>query len=213
MLKTNVRKYDIFKLYYWHGATLIGKYRLPQLEPNQLIPRNVISFNERKGKSHPETRWIDFFIDDALFENFWNHPEMSFENLRKYEGLITTDYSMLPEMLPGQIIWNCTRNRIMAFYLQQQGFNVIPVASWSNPDDFDWCFDGLPEDSSIAISSNGCMSSPYGKRILLEGVAELQKRKNPYKLIVCGRHIKELDIYENVMYYPSFSQRWKERAN
>ena len=101
----------------------------------------------------------------------------------------------------------------MAFYLQQQGFNVIPVASWSNPDDFDWCFDGLPEDSSIAISSNGCMSSPYGKRILLEGVAELQKRKNPYKLIVCGRHIKELDIYENVMYYPSFSQRWKERAN
>ena len=23
----------------------------------------------------------------------------------------------------------------------------------------------------------------------------------------------ELDIYENVMYYPSFSQRWKERAN
>lgn len=213
MLKTNVRKYDIFKLYYWHGATLVGRYRLPQLEPNRLIPRNVISFNERKGKSHPETCWIDFFIDDTLFENFWNHPEMSFDNLRKYEGLITTDYSMLPEMLPGQIIWNCTRNRIMAFYLQQQGFNIIPVASWSNSDDFDWCFDGLPEDSSIAISSNGCMSSPYGKRILLGGVAELQKRKKPYKLIVCGRHIEELDIYDNVMYYPSFSQRWKERAN
>ena len=23
--------YDNFKLYYWHGATLVGKYRLPQL--------------------------------------------------------------------------------------------------------------------------------------------------------------------------------------
>ena len=49
MLKTNVRKYDIFKLYYWHGATLVGKYKLPQLKENKFIPKNVISFNERNG--------------------------------------------------------------------------------------------------------------------------------------------------------------------
>lgn len=30
-----------------------------------------------------------------------------------------------------------------------------------------WCFDGLPESSSIAISSNGCMPSPYSRRIFL----------------------------------------------
>ena len=87
MLKTNVGKYDIFKLYYWHNATLVGKYRLPQLEATQALPHDVISFNERKGVSHPENHGVDFFIDDALFENFWNHPEMSFENLRKFEGI------------------------------------------------------------------------------------------------------------------------------
>ena len=102
MLKTNVRKYDNFKLYYWHGATLVGKYRLPQLAPTQAIPSKVICFNERKGIAKPEEYWVDFFIDDALFENFWNHPEMSFENLKRFAGIITTDYSMLPEMLPGQ---------------------------------------------------------------------------------------------------------------
>ncbi|MDO4650839.1 MAG: DUF4417 domain-containing protein, partial [Eubacteriales bacterium] len=100
MLKTNVRKYDIFKLYYWHDANLVGKYRLPQLEATQALPHDVISFNERKGVAHPENHWIDFFIDDALFEKFWNHPEMSFENLRKFEGIISTDYSLFPEMLP-----------------------------------------------------------------------------------------------------------------
>lgn len=89
MLKTNVRKYDNFKLFYWHGATLVGKYRLPQLAPTQAIPSKVICFNERKGITKPEEYWVDFFIDDALFENFWNHPEMSFENLKRFAGIIT----------------------------------------------------------------------------------------------------------------------------
>jgi hypothetical protein len=100
----------------------------------------------------------------------------------------------------------------MAYYLQQQGFNIIPVASWCNESDFEWCFDGLPKNSSIAITTNGCMSSPYSKRMLLIGVEELQKQKSPSILIVCGRRVTELDAYGNVVYYPSFSQRWKERS-
>ena len=211
MLKTGVRKYDIFKMYYWHGATLVGKYRLPQLKPTQSIPRNVIGYNERSGIRKPEKHWIDFFIDDALFESFWNHPEVSFENLRKFEGIITTDFSMHPELLPGQNIWNCTRNRVMAYYLQSNGFDVIPVATWCEVDDFDWCFDGLPEESSIAISTNGCMSSLYSKCIFFKGVEELQLGKNPSKLIVCGREMPELKKYDNILYYPCFSQRWNER--
>lgn len=211
MLKTNIRKYDVFKLYYWHNATLVGMYRLPQLEPTQAIPSQVISFNERNGIKHPEQYWVDFFIDDALFENFWNHPEVSFDCLKRFAGIITTDYSMLPEMLPGQIIWNCTRNRVMAYFLQQHGFNIIPVASWCTEDDFEWCFDGLPERSSIAISTNGCLSSPYSHKMLLRGVEELYRKKAPSHLVVCGRRMQELESFPNIVYYPSFSQRWKER--
>ena len=36
--------------------------------------------------SGPKTYWIDFFIDDALFESFWNHPEMSFGKLKRFDG-------------------------------------------------------------------------------------------------------------------------------
>ena len=86
MLKTGVRKYDVFKTYYWHDAALVGKYRLPQLKATQSIPHDVIGFNERKGVSKPQKHWIDFFIDDSLFENFWNHPEQSFNNLKKICG-------------------------------------------------------------------------------------------------------------------------------
>jgi hypothetical protein len=209
MLKTNIKKYDVFKMYYWHGATLIGKYRMPQLKPTQSIPHDVIGYNERKGIMNPENHWIDFFIDDALFESFWRHPEISFKNLKKFEGIITTDYSMHPELLPAQNIWNCTRNRVMAYYMQQNGFNIIPVATWCEENDFEWCFDGLPEESSIAISTNGCMSSPYSKRIFLQGVEVLQKKKKPSHLIICGRKLDALEKYANIIYYPCFSQRWK----
>jgi hypothetical protein len=210
MLKTGIRKYDHFKTYYWHDAVLVGQLRLPQLRPTQSIPHDVISFNERSGVKCPENHWVDFFIDDPLFENFWNHPEMSFKNLKKFEGIVTTDYSMKPELLPGQNIWNCTRNRVMAYYLQSQGFDIVPVATWCDCSDFEWCFDGLPESSSIAVSTNGCLSNPYSRRVFLQGVEALQDVKNPTHLIVCGREMKELSKYDNVIYYSCFSQRWKE---
>ena len=51
MLKTGIRKIDHFKLYYWHDANLVGRYKLPQLNPTQFVPpyNKVIGFNERKG--------------------------------------------------------------------------------------------------------------------------------------------------------------------
>ncbi len=42
MLRTILKIYDIFKSHYWHGATLVGKYRLPQLSAAQAVPCDVI---------------------------------------------------------------------------------------------------------------------------------------------------------------------------
>jgi len=205
------KKYSGFKLDYWQSAKLVGKYKMPQLVPNKFIPQNVISFHERKYVENPQEHWVDFFVDDHLYENFWKDTTKSLVNMKKFAGIISTDYSMLPEMLPGQNIWNCTRNRVMAYYLQKQGLNVIPVASWCSEEDFEWCFDGLPEKSSIAISSSGCLSTPYGRKMLSAGVEELQRQKQPFKIIVCGRSSAELEKYENIIYYESFSQRMQER--
>lgn len=210
MLKTNIIKIDYFKLYYYHNATLIGKYKLPELKPNKYIPQKIISFSEMNKIKNPSDYGVDFFIDDYKYENFWKNPDKYLSTLKKFQFVISTDYSMLPEMLPGQRIWNCTRNRIMAYYLQENGFNVIPVASWCDVDDFEWCFDGLPERSSIAISSNGCLANTYGKKILLLGIEELQKQKYPFKLICCGRILDELKHYNNIIYYPNHYQRYAE---
>lgn len=211
MVKTKSRKLDNFKLYYWHGANLVGKCKMPELASTQYVPFNVISFSERSGITKPFEHWVDFFIDDYRFETFWSHAERSLSNLHKFAGVITPDFSMYPEMLPVQRVWNCTRNRVMAYYLQSEGIKIIPVASWCTEEDFKWCFDGLPVKSSIAISTNGCLKNSYSLKNFLRGVEELYKQKAPSHLIVCGRQVKELDCYSNIFYYPSFSQRMEER--
>lgn len=37
------------------------------------------------------------------------------------------------------------------------------------------------------------------------------KKYNIFKLDVCGRSLAELEKYDNIMYYPNFSQRMDER--
>lgn len=61
MYKTNERKFDVFRLHYFHGATRVGKYELPQLKSTQIIPREVVKFSDRKKSMSLSTmRYISF---------------------------------------------------------------------------------------------------------------------------------------------------------
>ena len=114
--------------------------------------------------------------------------------------------------MSAQNIWNCTRNRILSYLLQKNGFNTVPVASWCFESDFKWCFDGLPQKSSIAITSNGCSSSKYAMEIFIKGIEALYDHTKFSNLIVCGRPVKELEIeFKNVHYYPNFNERLSRR--
>ena len=43
----------------------------------------------------------------------------------------------------------------------------------------------------------------------IDGVDEIQKRLKPSHLIIAGGPVSELDAkYDNIIYYPNFSQRW-----
>lgn len=211
MIKTNIKKYDYFKTYLFQEAILKGKYKLPKLKPTQFIPNEVICFNEKQKLKTNDHRWLDFFMDDYNFDVIWTNCDRYIPILRKAKGVITPDFSMLPELLPGQNIFNCTRNRVIAYYLQKNNIDIIPVASWCYLEDFDWCLDGLPQYSSIAISTNGSLSNPYSKRILLKGVDILQKKLRPSHLIICGRELKELHKYNNIHYYDNFSIRLNKK--
>ena len=71
--------------------------------------------------------------------------------------------------------------------------NIIPTVAWGKEEDLTWCFEGFPTNSSIAISTNGCKSEPYSKKLFLLGVEELQTKLTPFKeaLINCEKRINQ----------------------
>ena len=129
------------------------------------------------------------------------------KGLKRFEGIITPDFSLFPEMPKAQRIDNCYKSRAIAYYLQKEGLNIIPSLAWALEEDLEWCFDGLAINSSIAISTNGCKTEPYSKKMFLLGVEELQKKLQPEHLIICGSLFEELAVYDNIIQYNSFSQR------
>ena len=162
---------------------------MPKLQPvHDVEPENLVPFHMAKTAKDPEQRWFHFYEDDYQFERLWNRPAQYLSVLRRFAGGISTDYSIYLDMPRSQQIWNCWRNRAMAYYMQRNGLTIIPNAGWSDAESLEWAFDGLPSNSVLSITTQGCMGHDYvSKQSLLNGLHELARRKHPEKLIVYGK--------------------------
>ena len=191
-----MRKFDKLEAYdtfHWKrivGAETAGKYDMPVLKPckdaeiESLIPFHMIT----SFKGAADNTWFHFFIDDYQFERIWNRPDRYIPILEKFKGGVSPDFSMYIDMPKSQQIWNCWRNRAMAYYLQTKMDNIIPNACWGDTESLEWAFDGLPENSVLALTTQGCLKSENEcKQILVNGLHELIRAKHPTKLYVYGK--------------------------
>jgi len=171
---------------------------LPNTKNNNLI------------ESFPNFHWLFNFDRMCQFDKLYREGMRLFKKLKRFAGIISPDFSMYPELPKIMREYNCFRSRAMAYYLEQNNFNVIPSVAWATEEDFEYCFDGIAKYSTVAISSNGCKNNEYSKNVFLCGVEELQRKIEPSTLIVCGS-MQELEKYTNIKVYPSFSERRKQR--
>ena len=84
-------------------------------------------------------------------------PQKYLEVVKKFKGIIAPDFSLYRDLPTPLNIYNCWRNKVLMAYYQSQGIDVIPNVSWSDETSFSWCFDGLPINSVLAVSTNGCI--------------------------------------------------------
>lgn len=179
------------------GAKLEGKYDMPVLAAvHGELPQELIPFHTAISQKDTENKWYHFYEDDYQFERFWKNADKYIPILKNYKGGITPDFSVYLDMPRSQQIWNCWRNRVMAYHMQAEGLNVIPNVSWSDMESLEWAFDGIPEESVLSVTSQGCMGSNYVcKQSFLNGLHELVRQKHPELIVVYGK----------------FPDAWKER--
>ena len=180
---------DTFRWQRINGAKFEGKYDMPILEAvHDLDPENLVPFHMLKNTRNAENHWFHFYEDDYQFERLWNRPSQYLPLLHRFSGGIGTDYSIYLDMPRSQQIWNCWRNRAITYFMQKASLRIIPNVGWSDEESFDWAFDGIPVNSILSITTQGCMGTDFVcKRSLVNGLHELVRQKHPEKLIVYGK--------------------------
>ncbi len=199
---------------YLDGAELVGREMYPLIKPTQALPVNVISVGEFLARKDRENFGVDHFSPDDHFERIYNNFYKYLPYYRMARCVIGTDFSAYRNMSRYERKYNVGRNRTIDYCFQKNGIDVIPVASYAYLDDFDWCLEGLPKHSSIAISTNGSMMNFVSHETFIDGAIILQDELHPTHLIICGGPVPELDeLYDNIVYYKNFSQRLSERIH
>ena len=199
---------------YLNGAELVGKEMYPRIHPTQALPKNMISISEFLTRKDRSSFGVDHFSPDEHFERIYNNFDKYIPYYREAKCVIGTDFSAYRNMSRFERKYNIGRNRTIDYCFQMNNIDVIPVASFAYMEDFEWCLDGLPHNSSIAISTNGSMTNLISYDTFINGAIELQKVLCPTHLVICGGPVPELDeLFKNIIYYKNYSQRLQERIH
>lgn len=182
---TVLRKRKILNLH-WHSEFQTeGKEGMPKLRAfNEPLPNGFIPFSDRRKMLLPYG--IHCYLYDYKIESLWNSPPAAINCLKQYKCVIAPDFSVFVDMPRAVNVWNIYRNRWVTSYWQKVGIRAVPSASWGNVDSFEYCFDGLPENSVIAIGHTAIGKDLSCRKLYRLGVETLIERKHPEKLIVYG---------------------------
>lgn len=164
-----------------------GQYNIPKLRGCNIMEcPQFIGFNYAKTTSQKDTKGVHFFIDDYQFTRLWVRPDNYISLLKQYMCVMTPDFSMYTDFPKAMQIYNHYRKHWLGAYWESHGIKVIPTIGWSDESSFEWCFDGEPKHSLIAVSSIGTQKSKESKEMFLKGYNEMIKRLNPEKIIFYG---------------------------
>lgn len=144
--KYNLHLYNVFET--------DGDFEMPVIHRENIIPDKLISFNYMLSSKDKHVG-VHMFVDDYQFERLWNQPERYINSLKQFDCVFTPDFSLYMDMPIAMKIWNTYRSRLLGQYWQNQGIKVIPTVSWAELQTFEFCFDGIEDESIVAISTVG----------------------------------------------------------
>ncbi len=176
----------------------------PIIKPYFGVPdSSLIDFKEALSSDN-YNYWVHYFIDDILFEQIWNprYTERDIRILTRFKGMFTPDFTLDPRLSIWQEQFNVCRSRAIGQIVQKRGGHVIPTVGWSFRRSFDYCFCGLSEGGTVAISTNGVFREFLSLRMFKEGVFELERQLHPEVICIYGNTI-ELQTKARQIWFPN----------
>lgn len=205
MYKT-VRNYENVQKCMFDG---VGQYNVPAIAPEQYDGCSEwIGFNYAGKSIDRQQKGVHFFLDDYQFIRLWTNVDRYIPMLQEFAYVMTPDFSLYTDYPAALQIYNHYRKHWLGAYWQKYGVKVIPTICWSDESSFEWCFDGEPTHSTVAISSVGTQGSSEKKQKFLEGYNEMMRRLEPTQIIFYGKVPDECK--GNIVRVKAFSEKWNE---
>ena len=171
----------------------VGEYDIPQIiGVDDVQVKEWIPFNYVLTCKEPQKKGVHFFLDDYQFERVWNNIDKYTEVLQRFKAVMSPDFSMFTVNPKALQIYQHFRKHFIGAYWQANGLTVIPTINWADEKSFEWCFDGEPTNSVVAISTVGSMNSKANKEGFYKGYEEMKKQLQPKKILCYGTVPEEL---------------------
>jgi len=194
----------------YHG---VGKYNMPIVYGVDNLPTATdwIGFNYVKTtKKNPSDVGVHFYLKDEQFERVWNFPDRYGEMLKKYNCVIAPDFSVYINFPRAVQIYNKYRqNWLSAYWHEEFGINVIPNVTWGYEDSYEWCFDGMPKHSVVAVSNVGCMKDKDLIEMFNKGYNEMLNRLEPKEILF---YTYKFGNYDGNVHYIKFNLSKQEQG-
>lgn len=178
----------------------VGNYDIPEMYPVRIPNLREIpleGFNFALKERHPEDIGVHFFLHDYQFERVWKYPDRYIDVLKKFAFVLSPDFSPYADMPKALKVYNVYRNRWCGRFWQEYGIKVIPTVTWSSQDTLEYCMDGIPKYSTIAISTMG--EGRWAKwSQLRKNWDYIMQTLEPETVLLYGKDLKELK--GNVVY-------------
>ena len=164
------------------------------------IPKKLISYVDAKHlhkinyKENPDYHidaFIHFYIDDQKFDgpqsSVWLYPYKALEILSHFSGVITVDFSTNADFPDPIKRYNTYRMRAIGRWFGTNGISVINNVRWGTEETWDYCFDGIPYNSMVAIGTVASGIHKLENRPDFEnGLFKMLERLKPHTIIVYG---------------------------
>jgi hypothetical protein len=183
---------DVFNSYLVQGACFSSNYEFPIIRRTDFVPKEAIPFDKAFRTINHE-QWVHFYIHDVQFERIWRIPDRYLPLLKRFQGVITPDFSLYTDMPLAMQIWNTYRNRAIGFWLHQNGVNIVSNVRWGDSRTYKFAFEGLERGGTVAVSTCGCIGNIRDRIIFRNGLKTLVDSIAP-KTIICYSQMPE-DIF------------------
>lgn len=177
---TNFDRYD--------ASRTDGFYDMPVIRACDFVPDELIGFNYAKTAEDVNCG-VHFFIDDYQFERVWNRPDENIERLKRFQCVLTPDFSLYMDMPMALKVWNVYRSRLFGQMCQDAGMNVIPTLSWAEPETYSFCFDGIQSGGTVAVSTVGVMRDKEAQAVFCDGLQHAIDKVKPKTVVLYGTDI------------------------